>query len=119
MIICIPTSGNAGIEEQVYGHFGTCRYLVLYNTENEEIEILEHKSESHGTGICTPFAFIEGKNVDVILTQGMGRRALDILYASGAKAFYLEGDTVKEAVGKYLAGELKEITPENSCRGHV
>ena len=119
MIVCIPTAGNAGLEEQVYGHFGTCLYLVLYNTETDEIEVLEHENQNHGTGVCTPFAILEGKKFDVILTQGMGRRALDILYSLEAKAYYLEGDTVKEAAAKFQAGELKEITPENACRGHV
>jgi len=34
------------------------------------------------------------------------------------KVFLLDGDTVQQAIDKFAAGELTELTFDNACGGH-
>jgi predicted Fe-Mo cluster-binding NifX family protein len=61
---------------------------------------------------------ISGLGVDAVLTSGMGRRAVQLLNEGGVKVYLLDGATVQQAVDKFLAGELPELTFANACGGH-
>ena len=118
MIICMPTVGTNGMTESVYNHFGSSRYFTIYDTESKSVQVVENDNEHHNHGSCQPLSVIEKYKIDAILTSGMGRRAVQMLNDGGIKVFLLSGDTVNDAVKKFEAGELQELTFENACGGH-
>ncbi|MCM8783156.1 MAG: hypothetical protein NC818_00020 [Candidatus Omnitrophica bacterium] len=48
----------------------------------------------------------------------MGKRAVQVLNASGIKVYRVDGETVDEVIREFNQGFLEEITPEDSCSQH-
>jgi predicted Fe-Mo cluster-binding NifX family protein len=118
MNICIPTTGNSGLSEKVYNHFGSAPYFTIYNTETKEVLVLDNNNQHQNHGVCRPLDVIGSHKVDAILTNGMGRRAVQMLNDGGIKVFILEGQKVEQAIKNYEANKLRELTVENACGGH-
>ncbi len=119
MKICLPTQGNKGLTEMVYGHFGSAPYFTIYDTETKSIEVIKNDNQHHNHGACQPMGAISKYNITAVLTNGMGKRAVQLLNENGIKVYLLQGNTVEEAIKKYEANELTELTYENACGGHI
>jgi len=118
MKICLPTTGNKGLEETVHDHFGSAGFFTIYDTDARSVQVIANDNSHHAHGACQPLGMISGLGVDAVLTSGMGRRAVQLLNEGGVKVFLLDGDTVQQAVDKFAAGELTELTFDNACGGH-
>lgn len=118
MKICLPTSGNKGLKEMVFNHFGSAKFFTIYDTEKQTLEVIENANEHHDHGTCHPLGAIEGHNVDAILSGGMGRRAVQMLNEGGIKVYLMEGNTVSEAIKNFEENKLTELTFDNACSGH-
>lgn len=118
MRICMPTMGQAGLQEQVHNHFGSAKFFTIYDTEKKAVEVIVNDNEHHSHGACQPLQAIDGHNVNVVLTNGMGARAVSKLNAGGIKVYLLDGNTVEEAVKNFEAGRLSELSMEGACQGH-
>lgn len=122
MKIAVTAENNNGLESMVAQHFGHAPFFILVDTENGEVTATQ--------GVANPFAevhqpgqipdFIHEQKANVILSGGMGGRAieffeqLDIHAATGAIG------TVRQALENYLGGKLKEAAPcdESVAHGH-
>lgn len=118
MKICIPTSGKKGLDEPIHDHFGSALYYTIYDTDNKSVEVVENYNHHHKNGSCIPTRALEEKHVDIVISGGMGSRAITMLNAKNIKGFKLIGTTFQLAIEKFSNGELKEITPENACQLH-
>ncbi len=118
MKICIPTVGNSGLKEGTYAHFGTAKFFNIYDTESKNLEIIESINVHDNHSSCQPIKALGGHQVDVVLTGGMGARAVQIFNENSTKVYRLEGNTVEEAIQKFEAGELQELTMNTACQGH-
>ena len=119
MKICIPTSGKNGLHEPIHDHFGSALYFTIYDTDNKSIEVVANLNNQHENGSCIPTQSLEEKNVDIVISGGMGTRAISMLNMKNIKAFKLiETTTFQLAIEKFNNGELREITLENACRLH-
>lgn len=118
MKICIPTLGEKGLSEMVYNHFGSANFFTIYDTTAKKIEVIENDNQHHNHGACQPLSVISKYNIDAIITNGMGRRAVQLLNENGIKVYLLNGNTVEEAVEKFESNELLELTLETACGGH-
>ena len=118
MKICLPTTGKNGLTEKVHNHFGSAGYFMIYDTESKSVQVIENDNSHHAHGACQPLGMISGMGVDAVLTSGMGRRAVQMLNEGGVKVYLLAGATVQEAVDKFAANELPELTMDNACGGH-
>ena len=118
MKICIPTMGKEGLSEKAHNHFGSANYFTIYDAESKDIAVVENDNQHHTHGACQPLQAIAKLNIDVVLTSGMGGRAIQILNDGGIKVYILDGDTVKEAIDKFESDSLKELTPEMGCMDH-
>jgi predicted Fe-Mo cluster-binding NifX family protein len=58
-------------------------------------------------------AFIQSQGVDVMLTGGMGRRAIALFEEYGIEAVTGAQGSVRQALQSYLGGELRGVEP---CR---
>lgn len=118
MKICVPTMGNKGLEEKVYGHFGSAPFFTVVDTETEAVEVIDNQNQHHSHGSCHPMIALDGKGVNAIVTGGMGRRAIEMLNAANVKVYQATGETVSQVVKEYKSGGLKELSPETACAGH-
>ena len=106
------------MDENVYNHFGSARYFTIYDTESKSIETKENNNEHHSDGACQPVQALAKFNLDVVLTSGMGKRAVMMFNSAGIKVYILAGETVSAAVGMFENGHLKEIDAQTACGGH-
>ena len=114
----MPTMGNSGMDERVHNHFGSASYFTIFDSETQELKVIENSNTHHSHGACQPLEAIAGYNVNAVLTNGMGKRAVQKMNDGGVKVFLLEDDTVSSAIEKFNSGSLLELTIENACGGH-
>jgi predicted Fe-Mo cluster-binding NifX family protein len=118
MRICIPTETNEGKNAKVYGHFGSAPYFTIVDTEKDSVEIIDNTNQQHAHGMCQPMSALMGKNIDAVVTGGMGARAVQGLNQGGIKAYRAIPGTVADIVIQFTKGGLEEITVHNACAQH-
>lgn len=118
MRVCLPTNGDKGMTESVHNHFGSAGFFTIYDTELNTLSILKNGNEHHQHGQCNPLGQISQYKVDAVLTNGMGKRAVQKLNDGGVKVFLVDGKTVEEALQKFEDKELAELTMDSACGGH-
>ena len=118
MRIAISAEENKGLESSVSHHFGRCPYFVIVDVEDtkvEKVEVIENPFfAGHEPGMVP--GFINEQGVQVMLSGGMGRRAIaffqqfDISPATGAHG------TVQSTLDSYFRGDLQQAVP---CRESI
>jgi predicted Fe-Mo cluster-binding NifX family protein len=122
MKIAVTAESNNGLDSIVAQHFGHAPYFILVDVENGEVT---------GTqGIANPFGeahepgqipnFIQQQEAKVILSGGMGGRAIQFFEQAGIQAVTGASGTARQALEHYLGGRLKEAAPcaESVEHGH-
>jgi predicted Fe-Mo cluster-binding NifX family protein len=122
MKIAVTAESNNGLESTVAQHFGHAPYFMLVDVQNGEVTATQ--------GIVNPFAdhhqpgeipdFIKEQDADVILSGGMGGRAIQFFEQASIKAATGASGTVRQALENYLGGKLTEAAPcdESVEHGH-
>ena len=122
MKISVTAENNNGLESTVAQHFGHAPFFIMVEVENGEVTTAQ--------GIANPFAeahqpgqipaYIHEQKANVILSGGMGGRAIDFFEQLGIKAVTGATGTVRQALENYLGGKLKEAAPcsESVAHGH-
>ena len=118
MKVCLPTNGENGLTEKVYNHFGSAPYYTIYDTDTKEIQVIKNSNQHQNHGACQPIDVISKYNIQVVITNGMGKRAVQLLNDGGVKVYLLNGNTVDEAIKKFEANDLVELTIQNACGLH-
>jgi predicted Fe-Mo cluster-binding NifX family protein len=118
MKLCIPTKGNEGMKAEVNLHFGSAPYFTIVDTQTNEIEIINNSDEHHAHGMCQPVKSLTGKNIDAVISGGMGMRAIQRLNQDNIKVFRAEGGNVAEIIGRYKNNSLEELNSQNACAHH-
>lgn len=90
--------------------FGRCEYFLIYDTKNEQVNILENEGQtaSGGAGIKAAQQLIDEK-VDLLITGHLGPNAYELVEKSGIKAYECKTMTISEAIQKLDNDELIEI----------
>jgi predicted Fe-Mo cluster-binding NifX family protein len=118
MRVAISADDNQGLNGVVSPHFGRCPYFAVVDLEEREVQAVEVVSnpffQQHQPGQVP--MFIHSHGVDVMLTGGMGRRAIDIFQQLGIHAATGAYGTVRQALEGYLNGALSVAEP---CRESV
>ena len=118
MKICIPIINEQGFDSKVCEHFGSAPYFLIYDTDKEVINIVRNSNAHHSHGMCHPLKTLEDQNIDVVICNGMGTRAIQRLNDGGIKAYRVSGESAGEVLKRYQEGILTEITIENACMNH-
>jgi len=118
MKLCIPTETNEGKKARVYGHFGSAPYFTIVDTDKDNVEIIDNVNQHHSHGACHPMGALTGKEIDAVVTGGMGARAVQKLNEGGIKVLGAVAGTVEEVVAQFKTKQLKEITIESACARH-
>lgn len=122
MKIAVTAESNDGLDSPVCQHFGHAPFFIL-------VEVNEG-SVGHVQGMPNPFAeahqpgqipaFIKEQQADVMLSGGMGGRAIQFFKELGIETATGASGTVREALEHFLGGKLKSAAPcaESVAHGH-
>ena len=115
MRIAVSSEGSGGLDALVSHHFGRCPFYTLVDVEDGRIGAVEsvpnpHYPE-HVPGVVPQF--IHAQRASVMLTGGMGQRALAFFAELGIRPVTGATGSVREALAAYLGGEIDGAAP---CR---
>jgi predicted Fe-Mo cluster-binding NifX family protein len=122
MKIAITAENNNGLEGKVAQHFGHAPYFILVDVENGQVTATQSVANpfvnGHAPGQIP--GFIQQQNADVMLSGGMGGRAIQFFEQAGIKAATGASGTIRQALESYLGGKLSEAAPcdESVEHGH-
>lgn len=118
MKLCFPVESDKGLDSEVFGHFGSAPFFVVFDTETKSIETINNRDLGHGHGMCSPLKALAGKTVDVIVVGGIGAGAVIQLKGIGIKVYKASKGTVRNNIGLFDSNTMSEITAEHACGGH-
>lgn len=117
MKIAITAESNNGLDSMVAQHFGHAPYFILADVDNGAVTgvqtIANPFAEAHEPGQIP--GFIQQQQAGVILSGGMGGRAIQFFEQAGIQAATGASGTAREALAHYFGGQLKEASP---CADH-
>jgi predicted Fe-Mo cluster-binding NifX family protein len=118
MRIAISADNKNGLDSVVSPHFGRCAYFVLVDMDGQEITAISAVENpyyaNHQPGQVP--ALINSHGANVMLTGGMGRRAIMFFEQRGIQPVTGAAGTVRQSLERYLGGGLQEAAP---CRESV
>lgn len=122
MRLAISLQTNNGLESLVSGHFGRCPYFALVDIDGDEIQSIEVIDNPYYSGhqVGEIPQFIHSQDANVMLSGGMGGRAIHFFQEFGIEAATGAAGTVRETLARYHGGELREAAPcaESVAHGH-
>jgi predicted Fe-Mo cluster-binding NifX family protein len=103
------------IDSTVDPRFGRCAYFIIVDAEGSEIKgseaVQNTGTQAMGGAGVTAAQIVANKGVDAVITGNVGPNAFGALSQAGIKIVTgVGGVSVKDAVQRYLKGELKETT---------
>jgi len=125
MRIAISSEENKGLESKVSHHFGRCPFFVLVEVAGEEfsnVDVIANPYFAHHSPGQVP-GFISEQKVDLMISGGMGRRAIDFFQQFGVQTATGASGSVEQTLRRFLAGELPSAQPchdsvEHEKQGH-
>lgn len=122
MRIAISTDNDAGLDSVVSPHFGRCPYYVLVDVEDRQVRQVQAVQNpyhaQHAPGVVPEFIHRQGAHV--MLTGGMGGRAISFFEQYGIEPVTGASGTARHALEQYLRGTLQGAAPcgESVAHGH-
>jgi len=116
--VCVPTAGRGGLDDLVGEHFGRVPAYTIYNTETDQVEIVQNDSEHMG-GTGLPGEILANLGIDVLLCSGLGRRAIGILNTNGIEVCIGISGTAREAIESWKGGKLSRASEGDACQEHA
>jgi len=118
MKICIPTLGERGLDDSVGEHFGRVPTYTIVDLETEEVKIVPNISHHMG-GQGDPPEIMAREKVNVMICQGLGRRAISMFEGYGISVYIGAGGTVRDAVEAFKQHKLQKASENDACGRHA
>lgn len=121
MKLAIPSESADGLAAARSGHFGHAPYFTIAEIEDGAVVSVEPvKNVDHDeVGCGGVIEHVISLGVDAVLTVGMGRPPLTRFSQAGMKVFSeRESPMVKDALDRFVAGEVDEMSLEDACNHH-
>jgi len=123
MRIAITSDSNHGLESAVAQHFGHAPYFTLVDVDAGAVIAVQSVANpfAHGHAPGDVPSFIHQQGAQVMLSGGMGGRAIQLFAQLGIQAATGAQGTVRQALTHYLGGALQEAAPcaESVAHGHA
>jgi len=118
MKVCVPTNGEKGLDENVGEHFGRVTTYTIVNLENEDVKVIQNISHHMG-GQGYPPEILSKEGVNIMLCNGLGRRAITMFKEFGIEVYVGATGTVKDAIDAFKQGRLQKADEKDSCQKHA
>ena len=120
MRIAVTAQTDEGLAAPVAQHFGHAPYFVVLDVDAAEVSGVQCLAnpflEGHQPGQIPQF--ISDQHAEVMLSGGMGGRAIQFFNQFGIDAASGAAGTVAEAVADYLDGRLSGAAPCANSEAH-
>ncbi len=103
MRVAIPCSDDRGLDSHVSQHFGRARYFLIADIDDgiRNVRVVELPFENHMPGDIP--RFLQSLGVDVVITYGLGMKAMGFFESMGIKVI----SGAMGRVGDVLEGFIK------------
>lgn len=122
MRIAISAETNDGLQSRVAQHFGRCPYFALVDVKGQKVESINIIENPYFSGhqVGQVPAFIHEQKADIMLSGGMGGRAIQFFQQFGIDTATGAGGSVQDTLSSYFAGNLSGADPcaESIEHGH-
>ena len=118
MKICIPTTGEKGLDETVGEHFGRVPTYTIVDLETNQTKVIPNTSEHMG-GQGQPPEIMAREGVNVMVCRGLGRRAIMMFEELGIEVYIGAYGTVKDAVDAFKQNRLQKASINDACGQHA
>ena len=118
MKICIPTMGENGLDNLVGEHFGRVPTYTIVDLVTDEVKVIPNISHHMG-GQGDPPEIMAREKVNIMVCQGLGRRAISMFEEFGIKVYIGASGTVREAVAAFKQGKLQKASINDACGEHT
>ena len=122
MRVAVSADNKMGLESAVSPHFGRCPYFVLVDLDGQAVgqvrEVENPFFGNHQPGQVP--GYIASLGANVMLSGGMGGRAIMFFEQYGIEGVTGAYGTVRQSVERFLGGDLKGAAPcrESEEHGH-
>lgn len=120
MRIAVSADTKNGLDSVVSPHFGRCPHFVLVDLDDQDVEQVREVDNpfyGHHQPGQVP-GFIHSLGANVMLTGGMGRRAIMFFQQYGIDGVTGAYGSVRQSVESYLGGQLKGAEPCKESQQH-
>jgi predicted Fe-Mo cluster-binding NifX family protein len=120
MRIAVSADNKNGLDSIVSPHFGRCPNFVLVDLDDhdvKEVREVDNPYYGHHQPGQVP-ALIDSLGANVMLTGGMGGRAIMFFQQFGIEGVTGAYGTVRQSVERYLGGQLKGAAPCKESKEH-
>jgi len=121
MRVAVSADDSQGLESPVSPHFGRCPYYILIDLDDrnvKQVRAIENPFYGQHQPGQVP-AFVHQQGVDVMLTGGMGQRAIAFFQQYGIQAVTGAMGSVRHALESYLGGDLSGAAPCHESMEHA
>ena len=119
--IAVSADDGSGLDSVVSPHFGRCPYFIIVDLDGSEVRQVtaaDNPYRGHHQPGQVP-RFIREQGADVMLTGGMGMRAISLFQQFGIEAVTGAFGTVRRSLEQYLGGALEGAQPCRESVGHA
>ncbi len=122
MRIAVSADNKNDLDSVVSPHFGRCPYFVLVDLDGEQVKHVQVVDNpyygNHQPGQVP--GFIHSLGANVMLTGGMGGRAIMFFEQFNIQGVTGASGTVRQSLERYLGGQLRGAAPcrESQAHGH-
>jgi predicted Fe-Mo cluster-binding NifX family protein len=120
MRIAVSADTKNGLDSVVSPHFGRCPHFVLVDLDDQavkQVREVDNPFYGHHQPGQVP-GFIHSLGANVMLTGGMGRRAIMFFQQYGIEGVTGAYGSVRQSVESYLGGQLKGAEPCKESQHH-
>ena len=109
MRVVVSADNKSGLDSVVGPHFGRCPHFVVVDLEGQEVQgVREVDNPYHGNHQPGQVpGFINSLGANVMLTGGMGGRAIAYFQEFGIEGVTGAYGTVRQSLESYLGGQLR------------
>jgi len=113
MRIVISAETNNGLDSVVAQHFGRCPFFALVDLEGQQVQSVSVVENPYYTSheVGQGPAFVHQQKADVMLSGGMGHRAIQFFQEYGIEIATGAGGTVQQTLDNYFKGNLVGAAP--------
>ena len=115
----LVTAKGKQTSDEVDPRFGRAKFFILVDTETNETSAHDNSQNlnaAQGAGIQAAQSVVR-LGAEAVISGNVGPNAFQALNAAGIKIYLSNDATVADAIRRFKAGELKEVSVAN-VEGH-
>jgi predicted Fe-Mo cluster-binding NifX family protein len=103
----VITSNGADLESPMSPVFGRCPVFIFIEDDVDGFEAVKNPAmDAHGGAGIQAAQFVVDKGAEAIITGRVGPKAMDVLKAADIPIYIFQGESVRQAVESFKAGNL-------------